>query len=81
MGGQSLEFTVLSQGNQPPGNFCKQSVRGRKRALVMSSPAGFPPDPLSSISHSRGKTQEAHVPARVGGGTACPTFPILRVAH
>lgn len=65
MGSESPEFTVFSQGSQPR-SFCKQSVRGRKRALEMSSPAGFPPDHYLASPSPEGKTS-THVPAWLPG--------------
>lgn len=37
-------FIFFSLCRVRPWRFCKQSVRGRKRVLLISSPAGLPPE-------------------------------------
>lgn len=75
-GWESSPLSLLSSPRGiSPWSFCKQSVRGRKRALVMSSPAGSPPDHyLGSPSPGR-KDPVAHMPAWRPGHTACPLSP------
>lgn len=80
-GAGGWESRPLSLRSSPKGispqSFCKQSVRGRKRALVMSSPAGFPPDHYLPPPTLRPREDE-HTRARLGAwALTVPTSPSL----